>query len=138
MASLLALTDRLPRLLPERARRALETGERLRGELLDALGEHGALLYPVYTTTAPRHGAPVLDAVRLHMPFAHQGIFNVLGFPATAVPLGLDRRGLPLGVQVVSRPGNDHVTIAIAIALERAFGGWTPPALVPAATRPAA
>ena len=44
------------------------------------------------------------------------------------VPLGLDASGLPLGVQVVSRPGNDHVTIAVAMELERAFGGWTLPA----------
>jgi fatty acid amide hydrolase 2 len=36
---------------------------------------------------------------------------------------------LPLGFQVVSAHGNDHVTIAVAMELERALGGWTPPPL---------
>jgi fatty acid amide hydrolase 2 len=52
----------------------------------------------------------------------------VLGMPATQVPLGLSREGLPLGVQVAGRAGADHVTIAVAQELERAFGGWVPPA----------
>jgi fatty acid amide hydrolase 2 len=52
---------------------------------------------------------------------------NVLELPVTQVPLGLDRRGLPLGVQVVGIHGHDHVTVAVARALEQAFGGWVPP-----------
>jgi fatty acid amide hydrolase 2 len=47
--------------------------------------------------------------------------------PVTAVPLGLDGGGLPLGVQVAAVHGHDHVTIAVAQALEEAFGGWVPP-----------
>lgn len=45
-------------------------------------------------------------------------------FPVTQVPLGLNSKGLPLGVQVVSIPGNDHVTVRIAQELEKQFGGW--------------
>ena len=47
--------------------------------------------------------------------------------PSTQVPLGLSDDGLPVGVQVVSVHGNDHLTIAAALELERAFGGWVPP-----------
>jgi fatty acid amide hydrolase 2 len=54
--------------------------------------------------------------------------FNLLGLPVTQVPLGLSRRnGLPLGVQVAAAPANDHVTIAAALELERALGGWVDP-----------
>jgi fatty acid amide hydrolase 2 len=52
----------------------------------------------------------------------------------TQTPLGLDRQGLPLGVQVVAGPGRDHVSIAVAMELERVFGGWTPPARLARAT----
>ena len=45
----------------------------------------------------------------------------------TEIPLGLNRRGLPLGAQVVAAPGNDHVSIAVAMELERRLGGWVPP-----------
>jgi fatty acid amide hydrolase 2 len=55
-------------------------------------------------------------------------VFNLLGLPVTEVPLGLNLKGLPLGVQVAAADGNDHLTIAAALALERRFGGWVPPA----------
>jgi fatty acid amide hydrolase 2 len=54
-------------------------------------------------------------------------LFNLVGLPATEVPLGLGERGLPLGVQVGAGRDRDHVSIAVAIELERAFGGWVPP-----------
>jgi fatty acid amide hydrolase 2 len=54
-------------------------------------------------------------------------VFNLLGLPATAVPLGLNGQGLPLGVQVVGPRDRDHIPIAVALELERVFGGWVPP-----------
>ena len=59
--------------------------------------------------------------------WVYTAILNVLELPATQVPLGLSADGLPLGVQVVAGPGRDHVCIAVAMELERAFGGWVPP-----------
>ncbi len=47
--------------------------------------------------------------------------------PVTAVPLGLNASGLPLGVQVVGAPEADHRTIAVALELERRLGGWVVP-----------
>jgi fatty acid amide hydrolase 2 len=57
----------------------------------------------------------------------YTAIFNVLELPVTQVPLGIGKRGLPLGVQVVGAHGNDHLTIAVARELEKSFGGWVPP-----------
>ena len=105
------------------AKKTLALADTLRRELLDTLGDDGVILIPPYTRAAPRHNAPLLTP----FDFAYCGIFNVLGFPSTQVPLGLDGQGLPLGVQVVSAPGRDAMTIAVACALERAFGGWQPP-----------
>ena len=53
---------------------------------------------------------------------AATAIFNVMELPATQVPLGLDNAGRPLGVQVVADEGQDHLTIAVAIALANAGG----------------
>jgi fatty acid amide hydrolase 2 len=41
--------------------------------------------------------------------------------------MGLDREGVPLGVQVIAAHGRDHLCIAVAKALEEAIGGWSPP-----------
>lgn len=47
--------------------------------------------------------------------------------PVTQVPLGLSSEGLPMGIQVVSAPYNDGLTIAVAKHLEKQFGGYVPP-----------
>lgn len=103
--------------------RYVKLGLELREKLIAAIGENGVLLFPPYTKTAPLHNTPMLHP----FDFAYCGLFNVLGFPVTQVPLGLSRNGIPLGVQVVGVPGNDAATIAVAQALERRFGGWVPP-----------
>ena len=115
----LALVENLP--MPHQ--RLQREAASLRQELLDLIGD-GVLLFPPYTCAAPRHN--VAFALKLFH-FAHSAIFNVMGFPVTQVPLGLNRQGLPLGVQVVGAPGRDHVTIAVAEILERELGGWVPP-----------
>ncbi|MBI1945531.1 MAG: amidase [Deltaproteobacteria bacterium] len=97
----------------------------LRVRLAADLGEQGVILAPTFTVSAPRHG----EMLRRAGDFALPGIWNILETPATAVPVGLDGTGLPQGVQVVARSGNDAATIACAIALEEALGGWRPPAL---------
>jgi fatty acid amide hydrolase 2 len=118
----LAAAERVPLLRGRRAARVVELGHELRRRLEDLIGD-GVMLYPSYPAVAPRHDTPLLTPWR----WVYTAIVNVMEFPATQVPLGLNHEGLPLGVQVVARRGNDHVTIAVALELERAFGGWTPP-----------
>lgn len=93
--------------------------ESLTVELNDLLKGGGLLLMPTYPTAAPKHYAALLT------PFdpMYTGIVNALRMPATAIPMGSNARGLPLGVQAISARGRDDVTIAAAIALEEAFGG---------------
>lgn len=112
----------------QRMRRRSEEAARLTDELrrmLDKeLGNDGVLLLPTWTTGAPFHRqmwGRLLD-LGLLLPI------NALGLPATSCPMGVDKRGLPLGVQVAAVRGNDRVTLAVARELERFFGGWTPPA----------
>jgi len=74
-------------------------------------------------TVAPRHGRTVGRPWWI----GHMVPFNLAGLPVTQVPLGLNPAGLPLGVQVAAGRDRDHATIAVALELERAFGGWVPP-----------
>lgn len=119
----LAVLEQLPGLLSSRSAEMLQRGQALREELVSLLGPRGVLLYPPYPTVAPRHHMALVPPLR----WIYTAILNVLEVPATAVPLGLDAAGLPLGVQVAAIHGNDHLTIAVAQALEQEFGGWVPP-----------
>lgn len=124
---LLCLLERVPALLEERSRRSVALGHELRAEIEGMLGEDGVLLFPSYPTVAPKHNAPLLVPLK----WTYTAIFNVLEMPVTQVPMGLDRRGVPLGVQVAAKNRNDTLTIAVALELERAAGGWIPPPRLP-------
>ena len=121
-ALLLALLEPLPHYLPKQSQRALALGAELRQRLIASIGD-GVMLYPSYPTTVPRHRRPLMPPFN----WVYTAIFNVMELPVTQVPLGLDRAGLPLGVQIAAAHGGDHRTIAVALELERAFGGWVPP-----------
>lgn len=120
--SIMRLID-LKVLPPTKASWAEKETAELREELIEMLGTNGVLLFPSSPLDASYHYASFLRPYN----FAYWGIFNVLHFPVTQVPLGLSKNGLPVGVQVVSSPYNDHLCIAVAEELEKAFGGWVPP-----------
>ena len=108
----------------KRAEQLIARGERFRDDLAARLGDNGVMLFPSHSLPAPRHGLPQLRLID----WVYTAIFNVLEFPVTQVPLGLNAAGLPLGVQVVGNHFRDHVTVAVAQALEEDLGGWVPPA----------
>lgn len=120
---LLCMLERVPQLMPARTKKMASLGLELRAEIESILGEDGVLLHPSYPTVAPKHHRALLPPFK----WIYTGIFNVLEMPVTQVPLGLDARGVPVGVQVAGANGKDHVTIAVACELERACGGWVPP-----------
>jgi len=49
----------------------------------------------------------------------HTTIVNLLGAPAATVPVGLDEAGLPVGLMIVTPPGEDGAALAWAGAVER-------------------
>ena len=49
---------------------------------------------------------------------------NYFGLPAVSVPCGFDRRGLPLGLQIVGRPWDDESVLQVAYRYQNA-SGWT-------------
>ena len=120
--------ERLNRHMPAaRTQKAVAAARSLRDEVGDILGDDAILLHQPHPRVAPRHGGTIGRAWVI----TPAAVFNLLGLPVTQVPLGLNPRGLPLGVQVAAADGNDHLTIAAALALERASeAGCRPPSRV--------
>jgi amidase len=58
---------------------------------------------------------------------AWPGIATLPGLPATAIPIGLSRDGLPVGVQIVGPWLEDRTPLKLAELIEREFGGFVPP-----------
>jgi aspartyl-tRNA(Asn)/glutamyl-tRNA(Gln) amidotransferase subunit A len=84
--------------------------------MLEAIEPFDLLLTPTLGFVAP--SAEVDDlAVREHfIRFTYP--FNLLGWPALALPSGPAEDGLPASIQIVGRPGDDERVLAAGIALE--------------------
>ena len=74
------------------------------------------------TPTAPM-AALALDAPEPDFDRAREFTlpFSLAGLPAISVPCGLDRGGLPLGMQIVGERGGDSMVLRIAAAYESAM-----------------
>jgi amidase len=97
------------------------------------------LLTPALASTPPaaRHYAPRswLSNLMSSMRFApYAAPWNVAGFPAIAVPMGIRTDGLPVAVQLVGPPGSELTLLSVAGQLEQASPwlrhapGWPHPA----------
>jgi Asp-tRNA(Asn)/Glu-tRNA(Gln) amidotransferase A subunit family amidase len=103
----------------------------LRMQVFSQMREYPVLLCPVASVPAFRHGErswnidgqPVeyLDA------WSYTEWFNLLGAPAVAVPFGRSNEGLPIGVQIVARPWEEELVLAVAAELEAQRGVWQRP-----------
>lgn len=108
------------------SRKLLSLKDELLQELKDVLGDDGILFIPPQPAAALYHSEPICKPFSV----AYTAIFNILGLPVTQVPLGLGSWGVPLGIQVVGNLHKDHLTLAVAAELERAFGGWVSPSAI--------
>jgi len=94
------------------------------------------VLCPILPTTAFAHDHAELDQRHIDIdgrsiPYAALGTWaslaSLCGLPATAMPIGLGRSGLPVGIQAVGPYLEDRTTLAFAELAEREFGGFIAP-----------
>jgi amidase len=138
-----SVTQPVTRWLAEKGRdldpRAVEQlMDKLRRVALDQFGDADVWLTPTVAVPPPRIGAwndlepeEVLDQA-IHLG-AFTASFNISWQPAASLPVGLSRRGHPIGAQIAGRPLADGLVLAVARALEAdANLPWQRDALPPA------
>ena len=133
----------LTRWLAERGRAvtgpdyALAVGElrRVAAATLRALAPYDAVLTPTLAQLPAPVGS-LRDDASPEQDFENQKAFtpwtsawNVTGMPAVSLPLHHTATGLPVGVMLAGRPGEDHRLLALAAQAEEAapWRGRTPP-----------
>jgi Asp-tRNA(Asn)/Glu-tRNA(Gln) amidotransferase A subunit family amidase len=87
--------------------RAQQHGADCRAHFAEALGDHDVLLAPAATGEAPKGLASTGDV-------AMNVVWTLLHVPCVAVPAGKSPSGMPLGLQVIGRIGDDARTLACA------------------------
>jgi len=83
-----------------------------------------AILCPVYTQPALPHRGSLLE--ENFRGFSYTMAWNVAGAPAATVRAAT-HNGLPINVQVVTKPWRDLLALQICRTIEDQFGGWKKP-----------
>ncbi len=81
-----------------------------------------AILTPATPSAAFELGRRVDDPVEMYLNDVFTVTVNLAGLPGISVPTGLDRQGLPLGLQLIGRPWEEGDLLNTAYALEQAAG----------------
>jgi aspartyl-tRNA(Asn)/glutamyl-tRNA(Gln) amidotransferase subunit A len=103
---------------------AIAARGRLRDQFISScLGEAGVAILPVMPIRTPQvkevdpasaqFNPRVLYALSRFTRFV-----NYLGLPALAVPAGFDDSGMPVGLQLIGRPGSETTLLQIAVRLQ--------------------
>jgi Asp-tRNA(Asn)/Glu-tRNA(Gln) amidotransferase A subunit family amidase len=101
-----------------------------RAEILRQLREVPVLLSPVSTAPAFEHGK---GNYREGDPYNYRDTMrfcqwlNLAGFPGVSLPFGKSPEGLPINVQLIGRPHEEELLLAVAEMLEQARGPWQAP-----------
>ena len=106
--------------------------DKLRWDIVRQMEDVRILLSPVSAGPAFRHGegnwrAGEKENYRDTMRYSQW--LNLAGLPGVAVPLGVAPEGLPIGVQVIGRPYEEELILAVAEAIDRGRGLWQAPSI---------
>ena len=104
--------------------------DNVRAGILRQMREVTILLSPVSARPAFKHGegnwrAGEKENYRDTMRYSQW--LNLAGFPGAVVPMGMSPEGLPIGVQVIGRPYEEELVLAVAEVMERGRGPWLAP-----------
>ncbi len=86
-----------------------------------------AILTPATPSAAFELGAD-FNPVEMYLNDVFTVTVNLAGLPGVALPTGLDKQGLPLGLQLIGRPWEEGDLLNTAYALEAAAGFVSKPA----------
>lgn len=91
-----------------------------RSAMLQFMRNRHLILCPV--DAAPAHRG---DEEGDPLKFNYTLPFSLTGWPCAVVRAGASPDGLPIGVQIVGGPWQEHVTVAAAQRIEESLGGWS-------------
>ena len=103
--------------------KALKVRRRIKEAFERAFATYDLLLGPVTQATAPLLGEATADPVRAYPADVYTVPANLTGLPAVSLPWGVDRKGLPIGVQLTGRWFEEGRLLQAGAALERAGEG---------------
>ncbi|MBB4826078.1 fatty acid amide hydrolase 2 [Sporosarcina luteola] len=95
---------------------------------LDLYLDNRILVLPIYHCAAPKHGIVYKEIFSIRKTFKkylpYVAYANTWGLPSLTIPLGKDADGMPIGLQLISKNGNEDVLFQLGEKLESRFPGY--------------
>lgn len=99
--------------------KALKTKALIKQEFDKAFAKYDVILCPTAPTTAPKLGESLDDPLKMYLGDIYTVSANLIGIPAMSVPCGIDKNGLPIGMQLMSNHFQEKKIIQAAYTFEQ-------------------
>lgn len=94
----------------------------IKRDFVQAFEQVDVLLTPTAPSAAFAQGENMDDPVQMYLNDIFTVPASMAGVPALSVPVGLDAKGLPLGLQIIGRHFDEETVLSVGGALEAAAG----------------
>lgn len=102
--------------------KALRTKALIKKEFDKAFEYYDIILGPAAPTTAPELGKSLSDPLKMYLGDIYTISVNLAGLPGMTVPVGKDKNGLPIGMQLIGNAFEEKTLIRAAYTYECATG----------------
>ena len=99
--------------------KALRTKALIKKAFDKAFERYDVILGPAAPSTAPRLGQSLGDPLKMYLGDIYTVSVNLAGLPAMTVPCGKDKKGLPIGLQLISDCFQEKKMIQAGYAFEQ-------------------
>ena len=110
-------------------KKALAAAKMITKHLNSLFEQVDIIALPTSPETAFAIGDKLDDPVKMYQSDIFTVFANIAGIPAISVPCGVDKNGLPIGLQFMSKRFDEQVLLNAAYAFESAFEGIPKPRL---------
>lgn len=99
--------------------KALRTKALIKKAFDRAFEKYDVILSPAAPTTAPKIGDSLSDPLKMYLGDIYTISVNLAGLPGMTVPCGMDKNGLPIGLQLIADCFNEKKMIQTAYTYEQ-------------------
>ena len=100
--------------------KALKTKALIKQEFDKAFEKYDIILAPAAPTTAPLLGSSLQDPIKMYLSDIYTISANLAGIPGLSIPCGKDKKGLPIGMQLLGGYFQEKTLLRAGFAYEKA------------------
>jgi len=99
-------------------KKALQVRGLIKNSFNEAFSKYDIILSPVAPTTAFKIGENTSDPLKMYLGDIYTVSVNLAGIPAVSIPCGFDKKGLPIGMQLIGKAFSESELVKTAYAFQ--------------------